>query len=130
MGAQVADVVIIEDGKVLLVQQRKESAKGLWSYPGGGVEDGETLEEAVVRGVIEELGVELIDPVPFKKYSITTPRGPLEIHTFTGNIGDQEITLKADELMNYGWFNIDELKSKPDLRSDLVLQQAKDAIDT
>lgn len=128
MVAEVADVVIVKDNKVLLVQQRKEVAKGLWSYPGGGVENGETLEDAVIREVKEELGVDLTAPILFKTYNITTPRGPLEINTFIGSIGNQTISLKEDELIAYGWFTLKELENKTDLRSDLVLKQAQDVL--
>ncbi len=128
MSAQIADVVIVKNDKVLLVQQRKESAKGLWSYPGGQVEDGETAEQAVVREVKEELGIDLIDYSPLKTYSITTPRGELEINTFIGELtGD--ITLKDDELMAYDWFDMSQLENLGDkLRSPVVFEQAKDAL--
>lgn len=53
MPAQIADIVFVKNNSVLLVQQRKESAHGLWSFPGGHVENGETLEETVTREVKE-----------------------------------------------------------------------------
>lgn len=128
MTAQVADVVIVKDNKVLLVQQRKESAHGLWSFPGGHVEDGETLEQAVIREVKEELETDLLNPKFAKVYSITTPRGDLNINTFTGELSG-EIHLKEDELMAYKWFTIGELENaKEILRGECVIDQAKDAL--
>ena len=49
--------VVIHDGRVLLVRRGKEPLRGRWVVPGGTVEAGETLEEAVVREVEEETGL-------------------------------------------------------------------------
>lgn len=57
--------VIIEGGRVLLIKRGQAPLKGEWSLPGGAVELGETLEEAVCREVLEETGlvVETVDIV-------------------------------------------------------------------
>ena len=44
------------DGKVLLVQRAKPPV-GIWAFPGGHVEPGERLEEAVARELFEETGM-------------------------------------------------------------------------
>ena len=54
--------VIVHQGRVLLVQRGHEPLKGRWSIPGGLIEIGEMLHEAVVREVREETGLE-IEPV-------------------------------------------------------------------
>ncbi|MDQ5913655.1 MAG: 8-oxo-dGTP diphosphatase [Patescibacteria group bacterium] len=124
---KVADVVFIENNKVLLVQQRKEIAKGLWSFPGGAVEEGETSKQAVVREVKEELGALLAHPLFLKSYKIITPRGDLIIDTFMGELkGD--IVLKEDELMAYQWFSLTELENNSTLRAEVVIKQARDAL--
>jgi len=51
--------VVLRDGKVLLVRRGKEPLKGRWVIPGGTVELGETLQEAVEREVREETGIEV-----------------------------------------------------------------------
>ena len=51
--------VVIRDGCVLLVQRAQEPLAGKWTLPGGAVELGETLEEAVVRELREETGLEV-----------------------------------------------------------------------
>lgn len=49
--------VIVRDAKVLLVRRGKQPYKDHWSLPGGGVEPGETVREAVHREVLEETGL-------------------------------------------------------------------------
>jgi len=51
--------LIVRDGRVLLIRRGKEPFKGYWSLPGGGVEPGETMREAVKREVREETGLEV-----------------------------------------------------------------------
>jgi len=51
--------IVIEAGRVLLVKRRREPLAGRWSLPGGLVEIGETLAEAVQREALEEAGLEV-----------------------------------------------------------------------
>jgi ADP-ribose pyrophosphatase YjhB (NUDIX family) len=48
---------ILRDGQVLLVRRARAPAQGLFTLPGGSVEAGETLTEAVVREAREETGL-------------------------------------------------------------------------
>ena len=53
---------IVRDGKVLVVRRARNPALSLYTLPGGGVETGETLMQAVTREVREETALE-IEPV-------------------------------------------------------------------
>lgn len=56
--------VIVQDGQVLIVKRKYDPLAGQWSLPGGGVELGETLEDSIVREMLEETGLEIeVGPV-------------------------------------------------------------------
>ena len=73
---------IIRNGKVLIVRRARPPAGGLYTLPGGGVEVGETLIEAVVREVREETAL-TIEPVALAGYREAITRdgdGRIERH--------------------------------------------------
>jgi 8-oxo-dGTP diphosphatase len=58
---------IFRDGRVLIVRRARPPARGLYTLPGGGVELGETLEQAVIREIREETALD-IEPVGLVGY--------------------------------------------------------------
>lgn len=60
-GPEVAvGAVVVHDGCLLLVSRGRPPGEGRWSVPGGRVRRGEVLQEAVVREVAEETGVDVV----------------------------------------------------------------------
>ncbi len=53
------DMVLAEEGKVLLIRRGSEPFKGEWAVPGGRIEENETAEECARREMREETGLEV-----------------------------------------------------------------------
>jgi len=57
---QVVGAAIVDDGRVLVAQRSSGPYRGLWEFPGGKVEPGESDLSALVRECTEELGVSIV----------------------------------------------------------------------
>lgn len=73
----VAVALLDADGRILLAQRPAgKTLAGLWEFPGGKLEPGETPEAALVRELHEELGVDIrascLAPLTFASYSYET----------------------------------------------------------
>jgi ADP-ribose pyrophosphatase YjhB (NUDIX family) len=55
-------IVIVNDGKIVLIKRGNEPGKGKWSIPGGLVELGEHITQAVIREAKEETCLDVINP--------------------------------------------------------------------
>src|SRR5580658_6437170 len=73
---------IFRDGRVLIVRRARAPARGLYTLPGGGVELGETLEQAVIREVREETALDVtpIELVGFREAIARDGAGRIERH--------------------------------------------------
>lgn len=56
-GNTVAAIVVFPSGKILFIKRKTPVFKGYWALPGGRMEEGETVDEAVVREIKEETGL-------------------------------------------------------------------------
>ena len=109
---------ILRDGKVLLVRRARPPARGVFSLPGGIVEVGETLGEAVMREVREETSLE-IEPVALAGYRDVISRdtdGRIERHfvilPFAARWLGGEPALN-EELSEARWVRPSELSALP-----------------
>ncbi|GAB3863684.1 (deoxy)nucleoside triphosphate pyrophosphohydrolase [Nocardioides maradonensis] len=62
MGTRHIDVVgavIVHDGKILCAQRGTGALAGMWEFPGGKIEPGETHHDALVREIAEEIHCEI-----------------------------------------------------------------------
>ena len=74
--------IIFYGSQVLLIKRGKPPAEGKWSIPGGVVNLGETLEEALKRELLEELGIS-VEPLGVGKVLeriIRDPGGKIHFH--------------------------------------------------
>ncbi len=86
-GHQVVDVavgIMQEPGGRLLLAERPahQDAPGFWEIPGGKIEDGETPEQAVVRELSEELGIQVDRLRPWRTYGHDFPSKRVRLHFF------------------------------------------------
>jgi 8-oxo-dGTP diphosphatase len=109
---------ILRDGKVLLARRARGAATGLFSLPGGVVEIGETLIEAVVREVREETSL-TIEPIALAGYREAISRddqGRIERHfvilPFAARWLAGEATLN-EELSEARWLGPAEIAGLP-----------------
>lgn len=104
---------IFRDGKVLLTRRARSPAKGFYSLPGGRVEFGESLHQALSREVNEETGLE-IEIVSLAGWREVLPGAPGAGHylimSFAARWVAKEPVLN-DELDDYRWIDPDALRS-------------------
>jgi len=55
---KVIAALLQKDGRYFIAQRAKGSCEGLWEFPGGKQEEGETCEECLVRELFEEFGIQ------------------------------------------------------------------------
>jgi ADP-ribose pyrophosphatase YjhB (NUDIX family) len=105
---------VFRDGRVLIVRRVRPPAHGFYTLPGGGVELGETLEQAIIREVREETGLEIapLALVGFREAIARDAAGDIERHfvilPFAARWVGGEIALSA-ELAEAHWRKPDEL---------------------
>jgi 8-oxo-dGTP diphosphatase len=111
-----ASAAIFRDGKVLLVRRARKPALDIWTLPGGGVEAGETLHQAVRREVMEETGVtiEVVALAGHREMIARDADGRLSRHfvilPFAARWISGEPTLN-DELSDFRWVRPDEVQT-------------------
>jgi 8-oxo-dGTP diphosphatase len=86
--------VILDKDKILLEKRKNSPGKGKWSVPGGLVELGEDVEQAVIREVKEETGLEVCEPRLFDvvNYVSLSVKGAVKYHYV---ILDYLVTVKS-----------------------------------
>ncbi|MGO4387380.1 NUDIX hydrolase [Microvirga sp. 2YAF29] len=107
--------VVIENGRALLVRRANPPDAGLWGYPGGKIEYGETVYEAAIRELREETGVEA------EARSIITTLD-IVVRAEDGAVTQHYILIAvlcrwlsgepvaADDALEAGWFALDGLR--------------------
>jgi len=115
MIVRVVASVIEHEGKLLVCERPSQKRHGgLWEFPGGKVEDGESDFEAVQRELSEELGVDVTE-VGTVQFSIADPGSPFVIEFLPVTIAGQPRCLEHTAL---AWMRARELLELPLAPSD------------
>jgi 8-oxo-dGTP diphosphatase len=116
----VVAALILRDGQILIAQLRPDQPMALqWEFPGGKIEPGETAEQALIRELHEELGIEaVIDR------AVTTIRhsyrngGVIEIEFFTASFAGELSNRIFHQML---WSPLSRLPDYDFLAADLTL---------
>ena len=109
---QVAAAVIVKEDKALIDKRNSSGLLGgLWEFPGGKVEAGETLAEALIRELREELGVEIAVGEPLGSYRHAYTHFKVTVHTFRAAIVEGEPKPLQSEQV--AWVEISRLGEYP-----------------
>ena len=116
---EVVAAAIIQDGKVLAAQRGYGNYKDWWEFPGGKVEAGETLQQALQREIREEMGalVDVGDLVGTVEHDY--PEFHVKIHCFFCTVQEGQLELKEHE--GARWLDAEHLRDVKWLASDLEL---------
>ncbi|MBS7643099.1 NUDIX hydrolase [Candidatus Bathyarchaeota archaeon] len=118
--------LIIKDGHVLLIKRGADPGKGRWSLPGGVVELGESVRDAVIREVKEECGldVEVKDIADVVDYMSRDESGRVRFHYILIDfyVEVKGGTLKpASDALEVNWIPIDRVHEHQVTKTTLQL---------
>ena len=109
------DVVVVDrqhpNPKILLIQRLKDPFANQWALPGGFMEIDETLEQAAVRELEEETGLQINDMKQVGAFSQVDrdPRGRIITVAFACEITGDQQAVAADDAKSVKWFELDSL---------------------
>ena len=124
--------VIFRNDRLLLVRRAREPGRGLFSVPGGRVEHGETLHEAVAREVREETAL-AIDIVGFAGWREVLPDltvgrpGHYVVISFAARWRDGEVALN-EELDEFRWLDAASFENLTASRAIRTTQGLRDIV--
>ena len=111
--ALAVDAVVVQKNKILLIKRAQDPFRGFWALVGGFVECGETTEEAIVREVKEEVGldIEILELLGVYSSPERDPRGHVvSICYIARGVGDIVV---GEEIEKAKFFYLNEIKELP-----------------
>ncbi len=115
-----AAVVTNRKGEVLIAQRRNEDMLGgLWEFPGGKQEIGETIQQCIVRELKEELGINIETGAFLITVKHAYSHFTMQMHTYFAKIKSGRP--RPIECQDYRWIEISELREFPYSKADLYV---------
>ncbi|MFN0170668.1 MAG: (deoxy)nucleoside triphosphate pyrophosphohydrolase [Bryobacteraceae bacterium] len=116
----VVGALIERDGRILVCQRTDQQAHpGKWEFPGGKVEPGETLTDALRRELVEELGIEATIGEEAERYAFTYPgKNPIVLVFF--RVRDYTGRLENRVFARIEWSSVADLPSYDFLEGDVA----------
>ena len=116
---EVVAAILRKDNTIFATEKGYGEFKGYWEFPGGKVEPGESLEEALRREIREELQVEIHIEEKFTELDYDYPHFHLTMHCYFCSVLSGEITLV--EATDARWLKKEELNTVNWLPADISL---------
>ncbi|MBX3015756.1 MAG: NUDIX hydrolase [Caldilineaceae bacterium] len=125
-----ACIALYDEGRILMVRQRYRGTIH-WTFPGGGIEPGETPRDAAIREVAEETGLVVILHELLAQCPRTNGQGTY--YCYRGTISQGEVQLGSDpelgectqELLEVRWQPLTTMRTHPEVA--LIWEQLQDA---
>ena len=118
----VTAAIIERDGKVLIARRAPASKlAGQWEFPGGKVEEGETLQQCLVRELKEELGIDVTVGAHVVSSDFRYDHGGFRIEAFRVTWVSGALTLKDHDKIE--WIKASELGNFSLLPADIPIAQ-------
>ena len=96
--AVVAAVLQQADGRFLLAQRPQGKVyAGYWEFPGGKVEPGESVAQALARELHEELGITVSVATPWKVEMVDYPHALVRLHVYKVTAWTGELQMKEQQ---------------------------------
>lgn len=114
----VAANLIEKDGEYLLVQEGKESVKGEWNFPAGGVDPEEKIQEAAVRECREETGLKVELENFIGVFVDESDRSDATVLVFVFHSEPEKLSLEipdSEEILDVEFFSLEKF-SEIDIR--------------
>jgi len=106
---------ILRQGSNYFIQQRlpDDIWGGLWEFPGGRLEAGESPEQAAIREIREETGWQVTGLVPFATVTHQYTRYRVTLHSFLGTLPSSLAKPELTAASQYAWVSLAQLPDYP-----------------